>query len=258
MLVKSIRVISSLPTKGIPEPWAMVMSSLNQPTLLLPFLSYPPCLKQATVDAPVLLQMRLDMSEADWRIALNWVIKKKWNPRLKVPTTRRSASLFEPWAELLFRQLELCEACYSALPQGNTHYQHAADWYGQTIQEAKRLEAMIILANEGGGKTPIVKERYAIIAAFKDLKNPVNLSTSPHLHYLIETALKLERCDRFHQRYWKPFLRACSQWTQATDKKTCQEVLVEGDRIVCQSGRGKAKLTLFSLGSNHYSRNQSE
>lgn len=248
MLVKAIRVVPSLPTKGIPEPWAIVMRSLDQPIPpFLPLLPSPPSQKQATLAAPVLLQMRLDMSEADWRIALYWVVKKKWNPRLKVSTVRTSANLFEPWAELLFRQLELCEACYGALPQATTHYHHAAYWYGQIIQEAKRLEAKIILANEGGGKTPIVKERYAIIAAFKDLQNPVSLSTSPHLHCLIETALKLERCDRFHQQYWKPFLRACSRWTQATDKKNCQEVYVEGDRIVCQSGQGKAKLTLFSL-----------
>lgn len=247
MLVKSIRIVPSLPTKGVPEPWAMVMRSLDQPTPLLPLLSCPSFLHQTALPSSVLLQMRLDMSEADWRIALYCVVKKKWNPRLKVPIVRTLAALFEPWAELLFRKLELCEACYDALPSANIRYHHAAHWYGQIIQEAKRLEATIILANEEGGKTPIVKERYAIIAAFKDLQNPVSLSTSPHLHYLIETALKLERCDRFHQQYWKPFLRACSRWTQATDKKTCQEISVEGDRIVCQSGQGRAKLVLFRL-----------
>ncbi|WP_416666319.1 hypothetical protein [Egbenema bharatensis] len=251
MLVKAVRIVPPVPTDSIPEPWAMVVRSLDQSPPLLPLLVFLPCLPQSASpinpDLLHLLQMRLDMSEADWRIALYWVVKKKWNPRLKVPIVRTLVALFEPWAELLFRQLELCEACYDALPSVNTRYHHAAHWYGQIIQEAKRLEAKIILDNEGGGKTPIVKERYAIIAAFKDLQNPVSLSTSPHLHCLIETALRLERCDRFHQQYWKPFLSACSRWTQATDQKTCQEIYIEGDRIVCQSGQGRAKLVLFRL-----------
>lgn len=223
-------MVPPLPTSIIPDPWRATFRCIDQPT--------PPLL----LIKPI-FQLRLDMEAADWRIANYWVIKKKWYPKLKIPLKRKLAKLYEPWGELLYRALELCDRCYNS----SQPYLHAADWYLQIVREAQGLGYKAIFINEASGKTQAVKERYAIIADLKALMNPVNLETSPHFHRLVEAALRLEHQDEFNDRHWKPFLQACSRWTQLTDSPQCQETFIEGSKIRQRCGQGKWKITLFSL-----------
>lgn len=67
----------------------------------------------------------------------------------------------------------------------------------------------------------------------------------------MEVALSLEKQDQFNNDYWKPFLSALSGWIQAIDSPDCHECYVDGDRIVCQMGRGKGKMTLLRLPSKN-------
>lgn len=225
----TVLFVPSLPASVIPSPWSTTFGILDQHT---PLLLVKP-----------IFQMRLDMETADWRIANYWVVKKKWHSKLKIPLKRNQAKLYEPWGELLYRTLELCDRCYDSTQP----YLHAADWYLQLSQEAKWLGYRAILANAASGKTQAVKERYAIVADLKALINPVNPETSPHFHRLVEAALRLEHQDEFNDRYWKPFLQACSRWTQLTDSPQCQETLIEGNKIRQRCGQGKGKITLLSL-----------
>ena len=233
----TLLIIPPLPTKTIPAPWAEALRLIDQPTPLPPLVQ------------PI-LQMRLDMEEADWRVALYWVVKKKWNPKLKIPRKGRQANLYEPWGELLFRTLELCERLYNVAHPESQRYLNAADWYLHLIQEAKRIGNCEIIHNQASGKTQAIKERYAIISNLKDLKNPANPQTSSHFHRLIEVALSLEHQDKFNDRYWKPFLRACSQWTQFTDSRSCQEIFIEDNKIMQRCGQGRGKIKLFSSPQN--------
>ena len=229
--------IPPLPTETIPAPWAKALHLIDQLTPLPP-LTQP------------ILRMRLDIEEADWRVALYWVVKKKWNPKLKLPIKRRQATLYEPWGELLFRTLELCERLYNVAHPESQRYLHAADWYLHLIQEAKRMGHCAIIHNRASGKTQSVKERYAIIRDLKASTNPANPQTSVHFHRLIEAALRLEHQNQFNSRYWKPFLRACSQWTQLTNSRSWQETFIESNKIMQRCGRGKRKITLFRLSQN--------
>ena len=90
--MKTLLFIRPLPTESIPAPWAKALHPIDQPT------PFPP------LTQPI-LRMRLDMEEADWRVALYWVVKKKWNSKLKLPLKRKQATLYEPRGELLFRAL---------------------------------------------------------------------------------------------------------------------------------------------------------
>jgi hypothetical protein len=235
--MKTLLFIRPLPTETIPAPWAKALRLIDQPT------PFPP------LTQPI-LRMRLDMEEADWRVAFYWVIKKKWNSKLKLPLKRKQATLYEPRGELLFRALELCERLHNVAHPESRRYLHAADWYLHLIQEAKRLGNNAIIQNRGSGKTQSVKERYTIIRNLKDLTNPANPQTSIHFHRLIEVALSLEHQDQFNDHYWKPFLHACSQWTQLTDSRACQETFIEDHKIMQRCGRGKRKITLFRLFQN--------
>ena len=229
----TLLIIPPLPTETIPAPWGKALHLVDQPT------PFPP------LTQPI-LRMRLDMEEAAWRVALYWVVKKKWAPKLKLPLKRKQATLYEPWGELLFRALELCERLYNVAYPESQRYLHAADWYLHLIQEAKRLGNQAIIANRATGKTQSVRERRTITSTLKASKNPANPQASVHFYRLIKVALRLKHQDQFNDRYWEPFLRACSQWTQLTDSLSCQETFIEGNRIVQRCGKGRGKITLFA------------
>ena len=244
-----LHLVPSLDTQGIPEPWNTSLQRLDCPTPRLPLVYPSPPLEPRTtqIAAPALIQQRLDMEEADWRIALYWVVKKKWKPKLKIPLKRAAANLYQPWGELFYRGLELCIECHRLSPSSHTLYLSDAFWYECVMQEAKHISMRAIVANEPTGKSSSVEERYDIIKALKALTNPANPRTSPHFHRLMEVALTLEHQDAFNDRYWKPFLRASSQWTQLTASRSCQETFVEGNKLVQRCGQGRGTITLLRV-----------
>lgn len=228
------RIVPQLPVSKLPHPWDSTFKLLDQPP------AYPYLLTPA-------MQFRLDMEAADRRIAFYWVIKKKWLPDLKIPANRKYTNLLEPWGELKFRTLELALAWHT-LPAAPTYrYRNAADCYLHVMQEAEQIDTEEILSNEPDGKTPFIKGRYAIIAQLKSEANPANPKQSPHFYNLMDASLQLENRDDFYTKYWRPFLHACSRWTQALDKRECQEVYLENDRIVSRLGKGKGKRTIIRI-----------
>jgi hypothetical protein len=90
-----LKIMPRLPTDGIPHPWDLTMRLLDEPLPISPLLQ------------PA-IQQHMDLAGGDWRITLYWVVKKKWNPKLKIPVKRKYAKLLEPRGELFFRTLELC------------------------------------------------------------------------------------------------------------------------------------------------------
>lgn len=229
-----IRIIAPIPTLNLPTPWGNAISLADKPMILLPMLLSP------------IMRIRVDMDEADWRTGLYWVVKKKWQSKLEFPGDPEYFNVHEPWGDLLLRTLELCDRCFDPTTPESQDYSSAANWYLQIIQEAKMLGQRAILANESGGKTPVVKERHAITKALRNLENPVNPQVSPHFHRLMDAALRLERSDEFNNQFWKPFLRACCCWNQLTDSPECQALYVRGNKIVAQFGRGRGKITIFT------------
>ena len=241
--------VPPLPVQGIPEPWNTLMQRLDRPAPKLP-LSYSSlhlALSPSEIENQTLIQWRLDMEEAQWRSGFYWVVKKKWNPKLKIPLKRRWSALYEPWGELLYRGLELCLGCHRFSPSWSPLYPSAAHLYECVMQEAKQLSMMAIVANKPKGKMPSVRERYSIVKSLKDDTNPANSVTSPHFHQLVEVALSIEDHDEFNERYWTPFLRASSQWTQLTASESCQETFIEDNKLMQRRGKGRGTITLVRI-----------
>jgi len=236
---RRLKGIPELSTEEIPSPWNLTLSLLEKPQSSQPLIDLFP-FKLAT-------QLRMSMVEADWQIALHWVVRKKWNPYFKIPIPRKLSKLYEPWGELMFRALELCIQCHKASHPASQYYRNPSDWYLQLMMEAKGHELCDILAGQLPGKTNFIKDRYWIIKELKALRNPANPETSPHFYWLMEVSLELEKQDQFNSDYWQPYLSACSQWIQALDKKACQETFVQGNKIVRRTGRGKGTMTMLSF-----------
>ena len=235
-----LKIMPRLPTDGIPHPWNLTMRLLDEPLPISPLLQ------------PA-IQQHLDLAGGDWRIALYWVVKKKWNRQLKIPVKRKYAKLLEPRGKLFFRTLELCISCHDSSHPDTQHYRNASDWYLQLMQEARNIDNQEIQKNEAIGKKPFVQHLYQIIKVLKEQKNPATPSTSLHFYRLMQVALSLEKQDQFNDNYWKPFLSAFSEWIRAIDGPNCHECYVDGDKIVCQWGRGRGTRTLLVLPPKKFS-----
>ncbi|MEA5569147.1 hypothetical protein [Anabaena sp. UHCC 0399] len=194
------------------------------------------------------LQLHANMVDADWQIELTLLVKKRWNPQLKIPISRRLAKLHEPGTNLLNQLLQLCISCFDSKHHLSQHYQHAADWFLHIIQEAQKLDTKIIIANTAKGKAPIIKEMRDIVAELKYGKNPVTETTSPHFHKLIEVGLSLNQPYSSNKSDWKAFLKSCCQYIQATEKPTCQETFVKDNKIVRRApGPGRRTYLLIDI-----------
>ncbi|BAB77830.1 hypothetical protein ACN23B_07315 [Anabaena sp. FACHB-709] len=206
-------------------------------------------LKLTLLDQPA-LQCHADMLDADWRIALYWIVKKQWDSDLIIPTSTELAQLYEPWAELLNQVLKLCTVCFDRKNYLSRHYLHAADWFLKIIQEAKQIDTEIMIENEAKGKDSTIKTKREIISQLRELNNSATLETSPHYYRLIKVALSMEKCDEFNKNYWKPFLSAGCKDIQGMERKTSQESFVVNHKIVYRApGQGKGIYTLINL--NH-------
>lgn len=233
-LLPQLRIVPPLPTLRLQPPWSMTFALLDQSPAYLFLLTHAE-------------QFRLDMEAADRRIALYWVVKKKWLPRLKMPANRNYSRLLEPWGELMFRILELAIAWHSLPTAPPSPYRNAADCYLQVMHEFHQIDTEEVLANEPRGKKPFIKSRSAIIAQLKAGINPADPILVPHFSSLMNASLELERRDAFNEQYWKPFIRACSRWVQALDTPQFQEVYSEDDCIKARMGKGRGKRIIIRL-----------
>ncbi|MBC1238353.1 hypothetical protein [Nostoc sp. 2RC] len=215
--------------------YTLQLSLLNQPTL----------------------QLHADMLDADWRIELYLLVKKLWNDKLEVPVSRKLAKLYEPGSNLLCQLVQLCTSCFESKHHLTKPYKHAADWFSKIIQEAKKLDTKITIANKAKGKAPVIDEMREIVDQMRDGKNPVSEKTSPHYYRLIEVALSLNKLEvglslnkisKLNRSHWKAFISSCCQRIQAIEKPTCQETFVKDKKLVCRvPGPGRRTYLLLKI-----------
>lgn len=247
MSIKSIQYVPPIPLDKIPAPWKQTIKQLNQVPPLLPVCSSPVQLNE-NMPNQAALQLHADMLDADWRIELYLLVKKRWNSKLKIPVSPKLAKLHEPGSELLYQLVQLCITCFDSKHPLSQHYQHAADWFLNIIQEAKELDTKITIANKAQGKAPIIKEMREIVAQLRDGKNPVIQTTSPHYYRLIEVGLSLNEPYKSNKSYWQAFLSSCCKRIQAIEKPTCQETFVKNNKLVHRApGPGRGTHMIIAL-----------
>ncbi len=152
---RQLRVIPELSIEGIPFPWDKTFSLLQQSCPLQPLIP--------SVRFKPAIELRMSNVEADWQIVLHWVVRKKWNPRLKIPVPCKVALLYERWGELMFRALELCIQCHNASHPASQYYRNPSDWYLQLIIEARSHDLCAVIDNQSPGKKSFIEDRYIIV-----------------------------------------------------------------------------------------------
>lgn len=228
-------VVELVPISKVPPPWHLAIDSIQSPFVPLLIPNKP-------------TETHIAINEALWVVALHWVFKKKWSKRHKIPANRAVKDAVKPLGELLYRILELCIQCHAVLPVNSTRCGNAAQWFDCVVWETKRRDFAEILFQsykKGQGKKQEVGEIWTEIRLLKGGSNPFNLEFSPHSFRLVDEALKLAKLENFNQEYWRPLLKAYSNWARALDQNDNWKFFrVEAGKLVAQNGRGRGRLTV--------------
>lgn len=222
--------VSNLLPPGQPDPlWSKALQIAQSPVI------FP------TTEEGIALRARL--SQDNWQIVLHWVFKKKWNKKHKIPTSRVTAEGWEPFAEILYRLLELAIQIH-AVPGMRTPYVNAAEWFSCIVLEWKTLgliEAVTLADTKHAGKKSYLSEVRGDLKALRQRENPFqrNLHTGP----LIDSAIALvSNSENFCEDYWKPLLTAFAAWGKTLDRNPDAKAIRQKDgSLTLQSGKGRGQ-----------------
>lgn len=235
------KAIELVPTAKIPPPWHLAIGSVQgySPILLIP-------------NQP--LETHLAINEGIWLIALHWVFKKQCSKKHKIPACRIVASAVEPLGELLFRISQICKEVHYILPPSSTSYDNAAKWFACVAWESKRGDSEEICDlsdKKGRGKKAWVRSIWNEWNLLKEEQNPYELSHCPHTFKLVDEARKLvKNSDVFNDNYWKPLLKAYSEWARELDRNdNWRTFRVKNGKLVAQNGKGRGELLVPLLSS---------
>jgi hypothetical protein len=235
---QKIVFIPPIPIDQIAYPWNHAFQYLNQLSPLLPLRD------------PV-MQTHIDMTEADWRIVLHYLVRKKWRIKTKLPIPKKLLDTYEPWAEFLCRAQELTRECYEKLTleakqELDVNYPNAANWFAHIIREAIKKDIQLAIENKAAKKTSLNKERKAILSDLRRSENHIDPQKFPHYYRQISAVFWLQDYINDDVKSWKPFCAAAKQWIKSMEQETSKTSWIEDGRIVHRYGRGPGIITLVS------------
>jgi len=147
--------------------------------------------------------------EDEFRLALHWWVRKKFDPRHKIPGKRKQNKAAEPFGELLASTWELCVQLHAR--QFGQPYPNAATWFRYVLGEFKQNSIALTIHNFDGQmavRAIAQKSRENSIDVLRRGENPVDPQLSPHYHRLIEAALtQRDRDPKFNSLYWREYHR---------------------------------------------------
>lgn len=151
---------------------------------------------RSLVESPMIQHIHVDW--INWRIALNWLYKKRFDPKHKIPFNRKTAKIFEPIGEILNRTLLLAEYLYlydSELKyfyNSTLKYPNHWIWFAHCAIELRFL----CLIDFYDGKKAKINQLRKITKAIKESVNPFPENFC--LSQLIESSFRL---NSYHSHF---------------------------------------------------------
>lgn len=154
-------------------------------------------------------------------VVVHWIYKKRWNPKHKIPANRVLVKNLEPLGDLYVSLLDLCNAVYELETILGFQCIGYVLWFEKIILEIRHSELRVRLPNIENIKTKEegYKEDYKVLEKIKNFKNPINKTTQPNYHNLLEKAfylIKTKRYENLEKNQWKNFINAYSNYLKST------------------------------------------
>lgn len=209
--------------------WALAFKSIQHP-----FISADAAKNECS-------KFQVGLTELHWDVGLHYVFKRKWDSRHKIPIRLRPTAQksFRLWGDYLYTILELCIQCHAA-PGIQVSYHNAAEWFEGVAKEMKTSDLKASLSAIKGLKQKEVAQQRDLLKFLKEYENPGDILTHPHAFLLVESARNLaQRSDEFCDKYWKPFITACTKLLQDIESNPVWQTVFEKDGLpYVQAGRG--------------------
>jgi hypothetical protein len=206
---------------------------------------YPPPAKRMLTSGEFSL---IVLTVARYEMALALLVRRKWNPKHKLPVGLALASPMKPLAEVLRSISELCKEahyCQEMLPHP-IPYAHAAVWFREVYWElvgAAIIKAITPVAiSDRRKKEGLLGGMLDELRALREFQNPISdademLATQ----ILFGAAISLsEQSERFRKNYFNPLLKAVAADIKALSGEGWGVAyLVEDGRACVQAGKGR-------------------
>lgn len=220
------------------KAWAIAFNSIQSPVLCLD--STDEALKKAS-----------SITTTYWVLALDWVYKKKWNPKHKIPCKKDTAKKLEPLGNLFLSILNLCEALHTI--GCGQEYSNAGQWFAAVIWETKNQALADFLGlTDKNSLDASIKSIRKDLHEYRDGRNPHDKTKELNTWRLVETALKVNGSNKFPQitnEIWRGdrakgklgFLYAYSAWAAALESKDYQRMTLKNGKLVALVKKEKGK-----------------
>jgi hypothetical protein len=132
-------------------------------------------------------EVSLQLVEYVYTVAAHWVYKKRWHNRHKIPGPKRVHEAIEPMADVI---LAYCNLCIELQIVGMApEYPCALAWLSAIVAQMKHSTLSSLYSEST--KASEISETRSAIKQLRDGVNPIDGSRSPHLHRLLNAAIRV-------------------------------------------------------------------
>lgn len=230
--------INAIIPSDIEESWKKVFESLPKAKFYT-----PPGMSEDEVRA------RLSLLSGEWKAAMHWVYKKRWNRKHKIPGSRSLVKSGEPLGNFLLSRLNLCVEAHLLKHPLSRGYDSAADWFDGVAREFRDgLVKESLGYTENKGKLSLIKSLRSELAMLKIEENPYEPS-SKHWE-LVRACLDIIDSDiapNFYEVFWRGkrgendppgFIPSFSAYISHIDRPQMKELIFKNGEFYLRSGRG--------------------
>jgi hypothetical protein len=165
---------------------------------------------------------RVAHTEFMFGYAAAYIIRETWGRNIcdLPPVDNKLKPNLNAWSERWFRTAQLCLYCRDQLSEPELRrFLRSWDWLDAITGDYRR--AFLVGVYSKGGES-ISKERGANdirnhAIALEQGINPVDKTSEPSLHRLVEISLKLVIGDKFRKNLWQPYIESLRNWANTVD-----------------------------------------
>lgn len=191
-----------------------------------------------------------DLHDKAWTLALGWLFKLRWDSKYKIPARRKLVRLYKPFGEELNTLVEITKELH---PEVSEHYRSFPEWFLMLCNEKRKNDlcnAWTRLTDKGygvKGKTYAIRDRSGDLRKLRAGQNIYDSEQWPLWYEFTELCLSREKDSPvFKNRYWKPYLGACSKHLRQRSKPDFQGLVLDNGTLRQRSGPGNGTLLFLN------------
>lgn len=208
-------------------------------------------------------QTLLVYQQEQWKIALHWFVRLKFDPKHKIPGKKIHRELMQPKGRLLVSLYELCIQSHPQLKRFLGHVPPYIDgeiWFLAVCSDIQLQTISAVVNHWGVDDSPKGRSRKnanakcspkeaaheserQVVRMLASEQNPWKDGDSQALELLMDVAIALnKKSPAFEKQYWEPFRKAYSVWLRDRERNPNWGVAQKkGGDVLVSLGQGRGR-----------------